>query len=57
MPGEKVQNYRIDAWDTLWLKNQLCTPQDQQIQEAILSEKHVTPTYVARYDICQKSEG
>ena len=38
MPGEKLQNYQIDARYTMWLKNQLCTPQDQQIREAILLE-------------------
>ena len=41
----------------LVIEESIMSPQDQQIQEAILLEKHVTPTYVARYDICQKSEG
>ena len=28
MQEEKLQNYRIDEQGTLWLKNQLCVPQD-----------------------------
>jgi hypothetical protein len=38
MREEKVQNYKIDEQGTLWLKNRLCVPQDQQIRESILSE-------------------
>ena len=40
MQEEKLQNYRIDEQGTLWLKNRLCVPQDQQIGESILSEAH-----------------
>ena len=35
---EKPHNYKIDEQGTLWLKSQLCVPQDQQIWEAILSK-------------------
>ena len=40
MQEEKFQNYRIDEQGTLWLKNQLCVPQDHQIRESILLEAH-----------------
>jgi hypothetical protein len=40
MQEGKAQEYKIDEQGTLWLKNRLCVPQDQQIHESILSEAH-----------------
>lgn len=34
------QDYRVDEQGTLWLKQRICVPQDQQIRDAILSEAH-----------------
>jgi hypothetical protein len=54
MQEGKAQEYKIDELGTLWLKNRLCVPQDQQIRESILSEAHnsrysIHPSYTKMY--------
>ena len=40
MKRGKAADYRVDEQGTLWLKDRICVPKDEQIRGVILNEGH-----------------
>jgi hypothetical protein len=40
MKEGKAEDYRIDEQGTVWLKEQICVPQDKALLEQIMREAH-----------------